>query len=279
MAYVVGALVVVYAGWGLFLLFMQSRLLYSPISEVSFTPADVGLDFEEVVFESEDGLQLSGWYLPAEQDAPTVLYCHGNGGNIMHCLDGIKMFHDLGLNCFIFDYRGYGRSKGKPSEEGTYRDVRAAYNWLTGNKQLTADEIIVFGRSLGGTIAAYLASQVPVGGLVIESAFTSYPDIGQKLYPYFPVRLFARFKYSTIEYLSHVSCPLMLIYSKDDEIVPFEFGLRLYESAKEPKEFIEISGGHNDCFLASADIYKNAWVRWLDSLGGNRTESRHRVAS
>jgi fermentation-respiration switch protein FrsA (DUF1100 family) len=217
--------------------------------------------------------------VPAAHDAMTVLFCHGNGGNIMHCLDTVKMFHELGLNCFIFDYRGYGLSEGKPSEKGTYLDVRAAYEWLTKGKAVPAKEIIVFGRSLGGTVAAYLTSEVPVAGVVIESAFTSYPDIGQKLYPYFPVRFFARFKYNTIEYIGRVRCPLMLIYSRNDEIVPFEFGLRLYEMAKKPKEFVEVSGGHNDCFLVSADIYKDAWIQWLNSLRGDRSKSRHRVAS
>ncbi len=172
----------------------------------------------------------------------------------------------MGLNCFIFDYRGYGNSQGKPSEEGTYLDAEAAYKWLTEEKKISPDSIIVFGRSLGGSIAAQLATKSQVGALVIESTFTSYVDIGRKFYPYMPVQWFARFSYNTVRYIKDVLCPVMLIYSRDDEIMPFEFGRELYEAANEPKELVEIFGSHNDGFLMSGEIYKNAWTKWLKFL-------------
>jgi fermentation-respiration switch protein FrsA (DUF1100 family) len=256
-------LLITYLALAAVLYVMQPKFLYYPVREVSGTPAELGLDFEDVVFKSADGLDLSGWYIPAKSSKLTLLFCHGNGGNIGHRLDSIDIFHNLGLNCFIFDYRGYGDSRGKPSEEGTYLDAMAAYKWLTEERKTPAEDIVVFGRSLGGSIAAQLASKVEASALVVESAFTSYVDIGKEYYPYMPVRWFARFGYRTIDYIRDVRCPVMLIYSSSDEIVPFKFGLQLYEAANEPKEFIEIFGGHNDCFLASGEIYTEVWEKWL----------------
>jgi fermentation-respiration switch protein FrsA (DUF1100 family) len=288
-------LFIAYLGWGVTLYIMQPKLLYFPVRQMPYTPAEVGLEFDNIIFKSADGLRLSGWYVPAPLEAGpktasapletrrgksltgsvqagdssltgpaqnsqlTILFCHGNGGNMTHCLDSIDIFHDLGLNCFIFDYRGYGHSQGKPCEEGTYLDAEAAYKWLTEEKKISPDNIIAFGRSLGGSIAAHLATKSRVGAVVIESTFTSYVDVGRKFYPYMPVRWFARFSYNTAQYIKEFLCPVMLIYSRDDEVVPFEFGLELYEAANEPKKFVEIFGGHNDGFLVSGEIYKNAW--------------------
>lgn len=262
-----------YAILALALYFMQSSFLYSPVRPVPYNPGDINLPFENVVFETKDRLKLAAWFIPAENAAFTVLFCHGNGGNMAHRLDSINIFHNLGLDCFIFDYRGYGDSPGKPSEEGTYTDAMAAYKWLTEEKKIPAEDIIIFGRSLGGTIAAQLASKVEAGALVVESAFTSYVDIGKEYYPYMPVRWFARFGYRTIDYIKEVRCPAMLIYSRNDGIVPYKFGLELYEAANEPKEFIEIFGGHNDCFLVSGEIYIEVWEKWLKFLIENRGKS------
>jgi len=264
--YVGAILLIAYCVWAVALYIMQPKFLYSPVREVLYTPDELELDFEDVVFRSGDGLQLNGWYVPAQNSEFTVLFCHGNGGNMMHRLDSMNIFHELGLNCLIFDYRGYGGSEGKPSEQGTYLDAGAAYKWLVEEKNTPPEKIIVFGRSLGGSIAAKLASQVKAGALVVESTFTSYADIGKKFYPYMPVRWFARFAYRTIDFIRNVNCPVMLIYSRNDEVVPFEFGQELCEAANEPKEFVEIFGSHNDGFLVSGDIYKDAWTGWLRFL-------------
>jgi fermentation-respiration switch protein FrsA (DUF1100 family) len=264
-------------GWTLF--FMQPKFLYSPVREVPYTPDELGLDFESVVFKSSDGLLLSGWYIPSESSKLTVLFCHGNGGNMFHRLDSINIFYNLGLNCFIFDYRGYGNSEGKPGEEGTYLDVEAAYKWLTEEKNISPADIIIFGRSLGGSIAAYLAGKVEARALIIESAFTSYVDIGRKFYPYMPVRWFARFSYRTIDYINQVHCPVMIIHSRNDEIVSFEFALELHEAANEPKRLVEIFGSHNDGFLVSGEIYRNAWKNWLKSLEEYKGQADRQQAS
>jgi len=272
-------LVGAYASFGLVLLFMQPRFLYRPVRDVAFTPADLDLDFEEVTFQSDDGVVLNGWFVPASKARFTVLFCHGNGGNIMHRLDTINLLQNMGLNSFIFDYRGYGKSAGKPTEAGTYLDARAAYDWLVQAKGVPAERIIIFGRSLGGSIAAHLAGQVAARGLVVESTFTSYPDIGAKFYPYMPVRLFARYRYNTRAHLSRVRCPVLLMHSPDDELVPFEFGVQLFDAANEPKQFVKLIGGHNDSFLVSGDLYKDAWDRWLDFLKDARSEGAVHRAS
>lgn len=277
--YVSVVLIAIYCTWGIALFVMQPRFLYHPVREVTCTPRELGMDFEDVALETEDGLRLSGWYIPSGKSEATVLFCHGNAGNVRHRLDSIRVFHDLGLNCCIFDYRGYGNSEGKPTEKGTCLDARAAYRWLTKEKKALPRDIIIFGRSLGGSIAAHLASHVSARGLVIEGGFTSYVGIGKRFHPYVPVRLFARFRYNTLEYIGSVRCPVMLIYSRDDEIVPFEFGLRLYEAAAEPKKFMETAGSHNDHFVLSSETYREAWIDWLRFLKGHESDTTGQPAS
>jgi fermentation-respiration switch protein FrsA (DUF1100 family) len=266
--YLIAVPVLLYAAAGLALLFRQPRLLYRPTREVLLTPADIGLDFEEASFRSGDGVLLSGWYVPVKNPRFTLLFCHGNAGNIMHQLDSLRLFHDLGLSCFVFDYRGYGRSGGKPREAGTYLDAQAAFDWLVREKRVPAEQVILSGHSLGASIAAHLAAHVRARALVVEGAFTSYPDIGARFYPYMPVRLFAFFRYNTRAHIQRVRCPVMVMHSRTDELVPFEFAIRLYEAANEPKQFVEISGSHNDMFVVSSEAYREAWRKWLDIVSG-----------
>jgi fermentation-respiration switch protein FrsA (DUF1100 family) len=266
--YLMAIVVPLYAVWGLMLLFTQSRLLYRPTRHVGHTPAKAGLEYEQVVFQSADGVRLTGWYVPAKNAPFTILLCHGNGGNLMHLLDSLALFHDLGLSCFAFDYRGYGDSAGRPTEAGTYLDAQAAYDWLLGRKRIPAPQIVLFGRSLGGSIAAHLAGRVQAGGLVLESTFTSCADIAARLFPYLPVRWFSRlfFRYDTLAYVKRVRCPVMVVHSREDELVPFAFGVRLFAAANEPKQLVEILGSHNEGFLRSGDLYTQAWRNWLDSI-------------
>ena len=274
---VLAVLVIAYLGLGIILYFMQPSFLYVPTAEVLYGPEQLGLDFEDVRLQTEDDVKLAGWFIPAENAEFTLLFCHGNGGNISHRLDSINIFNKLGLNCLIFDYRGYGNSEGKPSEEGTYRDAMTAYKWLLQKKNLPAKKIIIFGRSLGGSIAAYLASKVEAKGLIIESGFTSYVDVGQKFYPYMAVKLFASYGYKTIDYVRSVNCPVLMIHSRDDEIIPFEFGLKLYEVANEPKEFIEIIGSHNDGFLYSGEAYQQGLTKWIQFLREYPQENTEKI--
>lgn len=256
----------VYLGLSILLFLMQSHILYQPMRGYDYTPAHYGLEYEAVSLSTPDGVTLAGWFVPAEGAKRTVLFCHGNAGNISHRLDTLKMFHELGLNCLIVDYRGYGQSTGKPTEAGTKIDILTGFQWLIEEKGVRPEEIILFGRSLGGSVAAMIAKDVYPGGLVLESTFTSFDDIGAHYYPWLPVRLFSRFDYNTLGAIKRVVCPVLIIHSPDDEIIPYEFGQKIFAAANDPKQFAGLKGTHNEGFYENADLYKQIWQNWLQQL-------------
>ena len=253
----------VYLAFAGFLFIFQSQHVYYPERVLSVTPHSIGLQFESGSFETTDGVQLSGWFVPSESARGVILFCHGNAGNISHRLDSIQIFHQLGPDVFIFDYRGYGQSEGKPTEQGTYKDAEAAWRYLIEGRQVKPNEVIIFGRSLGGAVASWLAQSHTPGALILESTFTSLPDIAAGLYPYLPVRLLLRFEYNTAEYLGRVDCPVLIVHSRDDEIMPFNHGQRLFESAKEPKKFLEITGTHNNGFITPGKRYEDGLYTFI----------------
>ena len=219
-----------------------------------------------MVLRDRDGTRLHGWYIPAAGADRTILFCHGNAGNISHRLESLRAFHDLGLNVLIFDYRGYGRSSGRPSEEGTYRDARIFYDYLITQRGCRPDEIIIFGRSLGGAVGIELARRVDAGALICEAAFTETVDMARILFPFLPVTLFVFDKYESIRKVDKLKLPKLFIMSRDDELVPFEMGRRLYRAAAEPKEFFEIRGGHADGFLEAGPRYRRKLKQFLKDL-------------
>jgi uncharacterized protein len=244
--------------------FIQDSMLYFPEKEIWHTPKNINLEYSEIYFETEDGITISGWYIPAKNEKGVLLFCHGNAGNISHRLDSIKIFHNLSLSVLIFDYRGYGKSNGKPSEKGTYLDAEAAWNYLVNVKQKPPEEIILFGRSLGGAVAAEIALMKNPAGLIIESSFTSVPELGSKLYPWLPVKLISKFSYSTIHKVGFIKCHKLIIHSPDDEMISFEHGKSLFENASPPKEFLIIRGGHNEGFLTSGNIYGEGLKKFIE---------------
>ena len=253
---------VVYVGLAGLMFFSQSRLLYFPSRQLFATPDRIGLIHESVEIRTEDGIKLDGWFLPAPQKRGVLLFFHGNAGNISHRLESLKIFHDLGLSVLIFDYRGYGRSEGTITEQGLYRDAEAVWRYLTEEKRILPEDIILFGRSLGAAVAAWLAARHQPAALILESAFTSVPDLAQSLYPIFPARWLARSRYSTDEYLKSVTCPVLVVHSRDDEIIAIRHGRSVFTTAREPKRFLEIRGGHNDGFFVSGRLYTDV----LDSF-------------
>ena len=215
----------------------------------------MGLEFEDVYFSSSDGIRLNGWYIPAMESKATILFCHGNAGNISQRIDVIYLFSKLGLNVFIFDYRGYGRSQGSPSEEGLYRDAQSAYKYLIEKRNLKEESIVVYGKSIGANVAIELCSKVKTAALISESAFTSALEMGKKLFPFLPVKWFISIKYDALSKIKDISVPKLIIHSKDDRIIPFKHGRKLFEAAPEPKEFYPMRGGHNEAlFLATEDF-------------------------
>lgn len=258
LAAVLGWGAAVYVGLALYLYVFQARYVYFPdlpSRAVEATPADIGLAFQALTLSTADGEALAGWFIPASAARGTLLYLHGNGGNIGHRLDQVEVFHRLGLNVLIIDYRGYGASSGRPSEEGTYQDALAAWNYLTQEKRLAPERVVVFGESLGGSVAAWLAARQPPAGLVIYASFTSVPEMAQALYPMFPASRLARYRYDTRAALRGVNCPVLILHSPEDEIIPFSHGQALLAAAREPKRLVELRGGHNDALEVSREVY------------------------
>lgn len=252
----------------------QDRLLYLPHAgrEHVGSPADLGLGWEEVTLTTEDSVALDAWWVPAPNPRASLLFFHGNAGNISHRLESIAQFQRLGLSVLIVDYRGYGRSEGSPSEAGTALDARAAWQWLRDEGNET-DEIVVFGRSLGAAVAAELAASLEEhraapAGVILESPFRSVPELAQQLYPFLPARWLARIDYPVENYVTQISAPLLVIHSRDDEIIPFAQGEAVYQAAQEPKQLLEIKGGHNTGFLDSEPTYSESLDAFLREAVG-----------
>ncbi|HHD63422.1 MAG TPA: alpha/beta hydrolase [Desulfobulbaceae bacterium] len=267
-------LLVAVVGYGLFLVFMyyyQNRLLFLPnlpSRNVERTPSSVGLAYEPVDLVTSDNIHLDGWFISAPEKRGVILFFHGNAGNISHRLDSLLLFHKLGFSTLIFDYRGYGRSQGQPSEAGTYLDAEAAWGYLTTDRSMAPSRIILFGRSLGAAVAVHQAAVQTPGALIVESCFTSVPDMAAELYPFLPARWLSRLDYNVQQQLRRVSSPVLVVHSRDDEIIPFRHGRALYEAANEPKQFLELRGGHNDGFLVTGRTYTqeldgflSAWIK------------------
>ncbi len=245
---------------------LQPRLVYFPEPRLQMVPTQVGLPYDDVSFDTRDGVRLHGWYVPAAETAITVLFLHGNAGNISHRLESLAIFHRLGLSTFIIDYRGYGNSEGSPDENGTYQDALAAWEHLRKEKQIHPEDIIIFGRSLGGAVAAWLAAQVHPRGVILESTFTSLPDLGADHYWFLPVHWLSRYQYDTRVHLSAVSTPVLIAHSRDDRIVGFHHAHNLHAAAHPPKYFLELRGGHNEGFVVSGDAYVDGLRQFVASL-------------
>ena len=202
-----------------------------------------------------------------------MLFCHGNGGNISHLVGRLELLNEMGLNAFVFDYRGYGESAGSPSEEGTYLDAAAAWDALIQRQGIEPGEAIVYGWSLGGAIAAHLVANLAPGerpaGLILESTFTSVPDLGGDLYPYLPSRWLSRFGYHTQKYLEQTQCPVLIVHSREDELIPIAHGKRLLAAAGARGQFLETGGIHADGYSASVADYRQALETFLTPLYGS----------
>lgn len=245
----------------------EQHQMYAPLRELEATPADAGWGYEDVHLTADDRIRIHGWWVPVERNRGTVLFCHGNAGNISHRLESIAVFRRLGMNVLIFDYRGYGLSEGSPDEEGTYRDAEAAYRYLREERAIPAEEIIIFGRSLGGAVAIELARRAQAAGLICEATFTSAVEMGKLIFPSLPVGLLVRNKYDSISKVGGLELPVLFIHSPEDDLVPYEHGLALFQAAAEPKEFLPIAGGHGDGFLAAGPAYAAGLDSFLKKIG------------
>jgi fermentation-respiration switch protein FrsA (DUF1100 family) len=251
----------------LMLRWFEHAQVYQPFATLEASGDALGRTFEDVHFTASDGIKLNGWFFPANTNSRradlAVLVCHGNGGNISHRLGFCEAMLETGVNVFVFDYRGYGRSSGKPSEEGTYRDAVAAYHWL---RQKGFTNIVAYGESLGGGVVSELALREPLAGIVLQSTFTSVPDIGADLFPWLPVRWISTIKYDTHSKLPRLKLPVLVMHSRTDSIIPFAHGERNFAAANEPKMFWELKGDHNDFMEIDRARFLAGMEKFLSSL-------------
>jgi fermentation-respiration switch protein FrsA (DUF1100 family) len=266
-----GALGAVVIGWGLLngLMFLaQPGIIFHPYPQLDATPKDWGLDYTDVSLQAEDGVRLHGWFVPRAGARRVLLFFHGNAGNISHRGESIAIFHRLGLAVFIIDYRGFGHSEGSPSENGLYRDARAAWRHLTEVRGIAPEDIVIFGRSLGGVVAAHLASEVHPAGLIVESSFSSATDASHAIFPLLSRLVILRYRFDAAKAMWGVRCPVLVLHSPEDDVIPYALGRKLYDSALSPKRFVELRGGHNGGFLLSQPDYEQALQDFVAALPG-----------
>jgi fermentation-respiration switch protein FrsA (DUF1100 family) len=251
------------------MLAFERRLIYFPSRILELAPAALGLRHEEASLLTEDGVRLHAWLLPLPGARRTVLFFNGNAGNMSHRLDrAVQMQRRLGVSVLLFDYRGYGRSEGRPEEQGTYRDARAVYRYAVEVARVPALDLVLFGESLGAAVAVQVALERPVGALILESAFTSIPDMARAAYPFLPpVGPLIRTRYETIAKVPRLTVPLLVLHGERDGIVPLAQGRRVFAAAGGPKRFFAVPGaGHNDTYVTGGAPYWRALAEFLDSL-------------
>jgi fermentation-respiration switch protein FrsA (DUF1100 family) len=252
----------IYVGVIIVLSALENWMVYhpTPASEEWVEPATYNLAVEDVELHTADGIRLHAWWCPVqnasdthsgrEQDSKTgaLLYCHGNAGNLSFRAYAIPSWHKyVHVPVLIFDYPGYGKSAGKPSEQGCYAAADAAYDWLTQKKEMPPEKILIYGGSMGGGVAVDIASRRPHRALILAKTFTSMPDVGQSIYPWLPVRWVMRNRFDNLSKISQFHGPVFIAHGTADNLVPFRFAKELYEAANEPKHFYILEGrDHND---------------------------------
>lgn len=236
---------------------LERSFIYYPSRVVEPTPQDLGLAFDDVTLTTEDGVRLHAWYLPYKGSRGVVLVSHGNAGNIAHRLDRARILQRaVGLDVFLYDYRGFGRSEGSPHEAGTYADGRAAYQHLVGDRRVPPERLILFGESLGCAVTIELATTQRSAGLVLEAPFTSVRDMARAAFPLLPIGPFLRTRYDNLSKVGRLETPLLVLHGDRDRVVPFEQGQRVYAAAREPKRFYRIRGAdHNDAYDTGGEAY------------------------
>ena len=246
---------------------IEKRFIFFPERELVGSPAELGLDYEEVHFLASDGVKLHGWFVPGDSDT-TWIWFHGNAGNISHRLENLALLNQkLGVSILLFDYRGYGRSEGDISEKGTYLDATGALEYLRTRGDVDPNRIVYYGRSLGSAVAVWLATEHAPLGTILESPFSSVRDMAKAAYPGLPLYLLVRTRYDSLSLMPSVSSPILILHGDLDGTVPISQGRKLYEAAREPKRFYTITGAaHNDTYITGGEPYFEALQAFLDSL-------------
>jgi fermentation-respiration switch protein FrsA (DUF1100 family) len=262
---VVAVLSCAYLGNLALLFFLQDKMIFPASRDIYRDPSHYAWAFEEVWLEPTAGERTHAWWIPMENARGVCLFSHGNAGNMADRLESIGTLRTLGLSVLAYDYGGYGKSSGTPSEARLYDDIGAAWRYLVEQRKIAPRDIILFGRSLGGAPTAQLASEVAPAGVVLESTFTSLPAAAQEALPFFPARWLVRHHFDTVSKLGKFQAPLMVVHSPDDNTIRYHHGEEIFAAAREPKQFLKIHGSHNAGFVQSQDIYLEGWKNFLDT--------------
>ncbi len=261
-------LITIFLGALLLIRLFEEKLIFFPSKYPAgqWRPERFGLQVEDCTFTTAAGVKLHGWFVGNDSAKATLLWCHGNAGNITDRLDNLARLAKLPINIFLFDYRGYGKSEGRPNEAGVYLDAQAAYDFLASRPDVNAEQIVIFGRSLGGAVAVDLATRRAHAGLILESTFGSARDMAGRMFPFLPVRWVMKSEFDSISRIKDIATPKLFLHGDADEIVPFELGQRLFEAAPEPKSFHRLRGAHhNDTYFVDAD-YFHVLRRFVETL-------------
>lgn len=256
-------IVLVLLGVNVFIYLKQPRMVFFPLKEIEQTPDQWGLHYEPVTLKSTRGIRISGWYLPVEHADRVLLFFHGNGGNISHRRESIEIFHRLGLNVLIIDYQGYGNSEGMPGEQAMYDDGRAAFDYLVSDRKFKKENVVVFGRSLGGAVAVRITAEKQPGAAILESTFASVPDVASYYFPVMSKFIVSRYRFNSLAQVKKIHCPLLVLHSKQDDVIPFMSGVKLYNGANNPRTFVELVGDHNSGFMQSQPAYEEVLASFL----------------
>ena len=258
-------LAIAYATLCVMLYFRQDTLLFFPTTAIDRTPAENGRLFEEVLLPVREHATCA-WFVPASAGSRgTVLFSHGNAGNIGDRIESIEIWIELGFDVLIYDYGGYGKSTGAPSEARCYEDIRASHRWLVESKGVEPDRLVLFGRSLGAGPTLQLAKETECAAVIVESTFRSVPQLGSEVFWWLPVKLLARNRFDNESKIAQVNAPVLVAHSPDDTIIPYPHGRALFEAAREPKSFLEFRGDHNEGFWISGDTYRLGLDGFLSS--------------
>ncbi len=251
-----------------YMYYYQEKMIFQGTREIKQTPTDFGLDYIDLTLTTSDKVKINAWYVPIANSKLTVLFFHGNTGNMGDTAVTFKMFHQIGISCLMIDYRGYGNSSGEPSESGSYLDGDAAWHYLLDEIQLKPEQVVLVGRSLGGGVATELATRYECRALVLESTFTTMPAIAKDVHPFMPAFWLIKHEYNNLLKIHDIKCPVLIIHSKEDKYIDISHARKLYRSLKRTskKKFIEMTGNHGEGYIQSGEIYTDALRDFIQTL-------------
>lgn len=252
----------------LYVKYLEKKTVFFPEKDILLSPEEAGLSYENVFIKTVDGIGLNGWYIPYEKAKYTILFFHGNAGNISYRLDKMMVVRSLGFNIFMVDYRGFGLSQGQPTEKGLYLDAEAAYSYLRQKRNLRPENIIVYGSSLGSAVAVDLAIKEDVKALILEGIFSCAKDVAARRYPYLPAFAFS-YRFDTLQKIKQIKVPKLFLHSVTDEVLDIQMAIKVFKAASEPKKFIKLHGEHATCYNESKDEFLKAIGSFIKRIEGD----------